>query len=71
MIPPEVQQIIMQNPIIAKMVADLQANMQQGQPLPQEGEEEPQMPQTPQTPGVGEELMANLGNLPGRHMMNG
>ena len=71
MIPPEVQQIIMQNPIIAKMVADLQANMQQGKPLPQEGEEEPQMPQTPQAPGVGEELMANLGNLPGRHMMNG
>ena len=72
MIPPEVQQIIMQNPIIAEMVANLQANMQQGQPLPaEEGEEEPQMPQTPQEPGVGEELMANLGNLPGRHMMNG
>lgn len=71
MIPPEVQQIIMQNPIIAKIVADLQANMQQGQPLPQEGEEEPQMPTTEQQPDVGEELMANLGNLPGRHMMNG
>lgn len=71
MIPPEVQQIIMQNPIIAKMVADLQANMQQGQPLPQEGEEEVQMPTTEQQPGVGEELMSNLSNLPGRHMMNG
>jgi hypothetical protein len=71
MIPPEVQQIIMQNPIIAEMVANLQANMQQGQPLPQEGEEEVQMPTTEQQPGVGEELMSNLSNLPGRHMMNG
>lgn len=72
MIPPEIQQILMQNPIINEMVANLQANMQQGQPLPQDSQgEETFNPSPVATPGVGEELMNNLGNLPGRHMMNG
>ena len=70
-IPPEIQQIIMQNPIIAQMVEQLKMSMQTGQPLPQESEEAPtEIPQM-ENPAVGEELMNNLGNLPGRHMMNG
>lgn len=72
MIPPEVQQIIMQNPIISNMVQQLQLSMQTGQQLPQEeGGEAVEMPTSQAPAGVGEDLMNNLGNLPGRHMMNG
>lgn len=71
-IPPEIQQIIMQNPIIAQMVEQLKMSMQTGQPLPQEDEEAApaELPQM-ENPAVGEDLINNLGNLPGRHMING
>lgn len=69
MIPPEIQQIMMQNPIIANMVAQLQQSMQTGQPIQAEGEEAPVEIPSMNTPEVGADLMSNLGNLPGRHMM--
>ena len=69
MIPPEIQQIMMQNPIIANMVAQLQQSMQTGQPIQAEGEEAPVEIPAMNTPEVGADLMGNLGNLPGRHMM--